>query len=102
MSITQEQIEEFNLRTVSNEVKSFMFKIEKVPGVLKFVTIEIGKKYRINRPDLKMKNKTFEVLNFIYPFRSNVEQTTPVGIEIKFLHNNKKGTYYNIGDLEEV
>lgn len=102
MSITQEQIEEFNLRTVSNEVKSFMFKIEKVPGVLKFVTIEIGKKYRINRSDLKVKNRIFEVLNFIYPLKSNVETTDPIGIEMKFLDNNKKGTYYSIGDLEEV
>lgn len=102
MAITQEQVDEFNLRTLSNKVQSFMFKIEKVPGVLKFVTIEIGKKYRINRSDLKVKNRIFEVLNFIYPLKSNVETTDPIGIEMKFLDNNKKGTYYSIGDLEEV
>jgi hypothetical protein len=102
MSITQEQVEEYKLRTLSDKVKSFMFKVEKNPGVLKFITIEIGKKYRINRSDLKINNRIFEVLNFIYRLKSDIETSTPEGIEVKFLDNNKKGTYYDFGDLEEV
>lgn len=102
MAITQEQVDEFNLRTLSNNVQSFMFRIEPKPGVLKFVTIHIGKTYKINRPGTKISGRIVRVLNFIYPLKTEINSTTPLGVEVLFLDRNTKGTYYDIGELEEI
>ena len=102
MAITQEQVDEFKLRSTSNNIKSFMFKTEPKPGILKFVTIEIGKVYKINRPNTKINGRRVKVLNFIYPLKSEINSTEPLGVEVLFLDRNKKGTYYNVGELEKI
>ena len=47
----QEKIEMFNLRKADHPISRHTFKVEIRPGVIRYNTIEIGKKYRINRPD---------------------------------------------------
>ncbi len=102
MAVTQEKIDELKLRSVSNEIKNYTFKVEPKPGIIRYIPIEIGKFYEIKNSEIKINGRILKVLNFIYPLKADVNSAVPLGIQVQFLDNNKKGTYYNISDLHEV
>lgn len=109
---TLEQCEEYDLREKSSTRKSYIFKYETSTGETKYKLIEIGKVYILNTPNFKKANKQVEIISFIYRKADTYfiedknlpypEDIAPIGVEIKFLQNNKLGTYYNIGDLENL
>jgi hypothetical protein len=99
----EEKIELFNLRKVEHTPGNYIFKLEKGPGVVVYKNIIIGKKYIINNPSHNgINGRLVEVLNFVYKKNQNEYVDTPIGVQLKFMSNNKKGTYYNIIDLAEA
>lgn len=91
-----------NRRIISTDKKSFEFKYEYKPGLIKYFTIELGKKYKINSSTKRISGSVVEVLGFIYKKEDNQEVATPLGVEVKFMRNNQTGTYYDLYELEEI
>lgn len=103
----EEKIELFDLRTAEQDVTNqYTFQVEIRPGVIKYNTISIGKKYKINRPDKKAAhNRVVEVLKFSYKKLKKDEpydNEVPIGVIIKFTDRNVEGTYYDMLDLIEL
>jgi hypothetical protein len=102
----EEKIELFNLRNQDQPVPSFTFKVEVRPGVIRYNTIEIGKKYKFVNPSRKaVHNRVVEILNFVYKKRKKeetYENDVPLGVVTRFLDRNVNGTYYDMLDLVEV
>jgi hypothetical protein len=95
-------LDRLNRRIISTKKKSFQFKNEYKPGLIKYFTIELGKKYKINSSTKRISGSVFEVTGFIYNKDDNQEVDTPLGVEVKFMKNNQTGTYYDLYELEEV
>jgi len=89
-------------RVSSKEVKSFQFKHQYKPGLIKYFTIELDKKYRINSDTKRINGSVVEVLSFVYKKGDNVQTSAPIGVEVKFMRNNQLGTYYDLHELVEV
>lgn len=89
-------------RIISKEVKSFKFKYEHKPGLIKYFNIDLGKKYRINSEMRGIDKSIVEVLSFIYLKNSNVKIHQPIGVQVKFMKNNKIGTFYDLHQLVKV
>jgi len=103
MKLTESQIKDYNLRKSSDNLSSFMFKVEEKPGLVKYTTISIGKKYRIENKDNKGVNgKVIEVICFVYEYGDDVNTSDPIGVGVNFLFNKKRGTYYDVLHLKEI
>lgn len=89
-------------RIISDEKKSFRFKYEHKPGLIKYFTINLGKRYKIVSDTKKISGAVVDVLAFIYRKEDDVETTTPIGVQVKFLRNNNLGTYYDMFELVEI
>lgn len=102
-NLTEEQkIEMFDLRKATHKVSSQIFKLEPNPGIVKYKTIHIGRKYKIDNPSHNgINGRVAEVTNFIYKKGQDEMTQVPLGVELKFMSNNKKGTYYDIIHLVE-
>ena len=99
----EEKIEVFDLRKVEHVIPRFTFSYQTKPGVIEYNTIEIGKRYRIQNEKVKGVNgKIVEVLNFIYKKNQDEYNDSPFGVQVKFIGNKKKGTYYNMLDLKNL
>ena len=103
MKLNESQIKDYNLRKSGANISSFMFKVEEKPGVVKYTTISIGKKYRIENPKNKGVNgKIVEIICFVYNYGDDINSSDPIGVGVTFLFNNKRGTYYDVLHLKEV
>lgn len=104
MKATPENIKKFKLRKFSDTIKSYLFKTEIVPGKNKFYTIELNARYKINNPNNRgVNNKIVEVVSFAYEyFEGNNPAELPIGVLVKYLSNNSKGTYYELSHLEKI
>lgn len=101
--ITDEQVEEFDLRKSLGPIESYRFKQEDKPGIVTYHDIELNKKYRINNPGHKgTHNQIVEVTSFLYKWNSDEMVEQPLGVGIKFQKNNKSGTYYKISHLNPI
>jgi hypothetical protein len=102
----EEKIELFDLRSQDQPISKFTFKVEVRPGVVRYNTIEIGKKYKFVNPSRKsVHNRVVEIVNFAYKKRKKdetYENDVPLGVITRFLDRNVKGTYYDMLDLVEV
>lgn len=104
----QEKIEMFNLRKADHPISRHTFKVEIRPGVIRYNTIEVGKKYRINRPGLKAAhNREVQIIDFAYKKKEGgkdavYDDAIPLGVVVKFTDRNVKGSYYDMLDLIEV
>lgn len=104
----QEKIDMFNLRHQDKPSSKHTFKVEVRPGIVRYNTIEIGKKYKINKPGLKSAhNRVVEILNFAYKKKEGgkeavYDDAVPLGVVVKFTDRNVNGTYYDMLDLEEI
>lgn len=109
---TYEQCVEYDLRELSSARKKHVFKYTTNTGSTQYRLIEIGSVYSITNPSFKKSNKIVRIISFIYrkqdtyniedkslPYPENID---PIGVEIQFLQDNKKGTYYNLEHLELV
>ena len=101
--ITDEQVEEFDLRKSLEPIESYTFKQEDKPGIITYHDIELNKKYRINNPGHKgTHNQIVEVTSFLYKWNADEMAEQPLGVGIKFQKNNKNGTYYKISHLNPI
>lgn len=89
-------------RIISDEKKSFRFKYEHKPGLIKYFTINLGKRYKIVSDTKKISGALLDVLSFIYKKDDEIETATPIGVQVKFLRNNSYGTYYDMFELVEI
>jgi hypothetical protein len=94
-------LDKLNRRFYSEDVKSFTFKHQYKPGLIKYYTIDLGKKYRIDSSSKKISGSLVEVLSFIYNQKENPKTATPLGVRVKFLRTNSIGTYYDMHELKE-
>lgn len=103
MKLTEDQIKDYNLRKSGANISSFMFRVEEKPGVVKYKTITLGKKYKINNPNNRGVNgKTIEVICFVYEYGDDINSSDPIGVGVKFLFNNKRGAYYDVIHMKEI
>jgi hypothetical protein len=108
---TIEQCREYDLRELSSARSSYTFRYTPKPGQVKYKTITIGEVYNLN-DGTKRSFKQVEITSFIFRKEDTYyienkslpypEDIKPIGVQFKFLRNNKLGTYYNVGDLELV
>jgi hypothetical protein len=102
MDNSQNTTQEIRRRVSSKFKESFQFKYEHKPGLIKYFTIDLGKKYKINSSTKRINGLVLEVVAFIYDISDDQEIATPLGVEVKFMKNNQAGTYYDLYELEET
>lgn len=89
-------------RVTSKDKKTFQFKYEYKPGLNRYFTIDLDKKYKIVSDSKKISGATLETLEFIYKKTDDIETATPIGVKVKFMRTNQEGTYYDLHELVEV
>jgi hypothetical protein len=102
MNNSENTPQEIQRRVCSTGKKSFQFKHQYKPGLIRYFTIELGKKYKVNSTVKKINGTVLETLSFIYNMTDNQDFATPLGVEVRFMKNNQTGTYYDLHDLEET
>jgi hypothetical protein len=102
MDNSQNTDQEIRRRVSSKFKESFQFKYEIKPGLIRYFTIDLGKKYKINSSTKRIDGSVLEVIAFIYDKSDDQKIATPLGVEVKFMKNNQSGTYYDLYELEEV
>lgn len=104
----KEKIDLFDLRVQENSISEYNFQIEEKPGILKYKKIKLGKKYVIKSDNKKKySGRVLEVLSFIYKREEGgtdalYNNSVPMGVSVRFLDRNVKGSYYDVLDLVEL
>lgn len=69
--------------------------------------MSIGERYIIRSPKSKKNGRMFEILEFIRekgndPAYSGEDFFLPIGMKVRYLDTNRKGTHYNFNNIELI